>query len=515
MPSGKSDNKVEHGKRVSSNEENEEHGENYTRKSYRDILIDFAENTTAHGYGHIRRTSNSFVRSICIIALCATQVYLLYVVTNSFIRYQQYPVRQTTSIRQQATTFPDVTLCNLQGPSPSAFGKLMANTTSMLFKYMEHVQTIDSDIHSEALSYLMSSPGISSNIPLREINQISHEWNNFIVFCKFAGNDCKEDSFAPFYNMNFNRCFTFKPGRINATATSAIGARYGLQLILYLESTGSSEGAYNTYSPIQNAEGALVIIHEAGILPQPTREGVDLMPGYSTSVGLEVEKITRLPKPYDECTDRSSMAGSIRYSQGICYVNCEQNHVYQKCGCVIIDTIENIALKPQCGLLNYDNFTVTAVNFVCMENVDSAFNSDHDMMSVCNCPQRCSTTVHKETTSASAWPATLTMKSFVKDYILSRHNTTFPMYQELKDAYDADTLDINVIRQNFLRLNVFLKSADVVERIDSPGYDWNSMLADIGGQLGLFAGISLLTIGELFHYLGVVIWTVWWNRSVK
>lgn len=53
------------------------------------------------------------------------------------------------------------------------------------------------------------------------------------------------------------------------------------------------------------------------------------------------------------------------------------------------------------------------------------------------------------------------------------------------------------IRQNLLRLNVYLEELSVVEFKQLPAYDLADLFADIGGTLGLWMGISVLTMMEL------------------
>lgn len=59
----------------------------------------------------------------------------------------------------------------------------------------------------------------------------------------------------------------------------------------------------------------------------------------------------------------------------------------------------------------------------------------------------------------------------------------------------------NLIRQNLLRLNVYLEDLSVVEYRQLPAYGLADLFADIGGTLGLWMGISVLTIMELMELI--------------
>ncbi|XP_076464690.1 FMRFamide-activated amiloride-sensitive sodium channel-like [Babylonia areolata] len=67
--------------------------------------------------------------------------------------------------------------------------------------------------------------------------------------------------------------------------------------------------------------------------------------------------------------------------------------------------------------------------------------------------------------------------------------------QQLDNLREAST----VIRQNLLRLNVYLEDLSVVKYKQMPAYGMEDLFADIGGTLGLWMGVSVLTIMELLE----------------
>ncbi len=55
------------------------------------------------------------------------------------------------------------------------------------------------------------------------------------------------------------------------------------------------------------------------------------------------------------------------------------------------------------------------------------------------------------------------------------------------------------------RLNVYFREMLVLEHRQDPAYTGFDMLSNIGGALGLWAGLSLITVAELFSLLGSVL----------
>ena len=69
--------------------------------------------------------------------------------------------------------------------------------------------------------------------------------------------------------------------------------------------------------------------------------------------------------------------------------------------------------------------------------------------------------------------------------------------QQLDNLREAST----EIRQNLLRLNVYLADLSVVKHKQMPAYGMEDLFADIGGTLGLWMGVSVLTIMELLELI--------------
>ena len=62
---------------------------------------------------------------------------------------------------------------------------------------------------------------------------------------------------------------------------------------------------------------------------------------------------------------------------------------------------------------------------------------------------------------------------------------------------------------NFARLNVYVSDSNVLQTEESADYTSSQLLSDIGGQLGLWVGISVITLAEVlelfmdvFRYVG-------------
>ena len=64
------------------------------------------------------------------------------------------------------------------------------------------------------------------------------------------------------------------------------------------------------------------------------------------------------------------------------------------------------------------------------------------------------------------------------------------------------------ISASFARVNIYFRDVTVLEKGQSASYKWTDLLADVGGILGLWVGVSFITIFEFFVFFGNIIASV-------
>ncbi|XP_063440800.1 acid-sensing ion channel 3-like [Mytilus trossulus] len=109
----------------------------------------------------------------------------------------------------------------------------------------------------------------------------------------------------------------------------------------------------------------------------------------------------------------------------------------------------------------------------------------------CHCPPSCSSTRYEVTLSSSIFPS-----DFYSDFLLRRNN----LNEFERDFYRKDLIVIHIYFEE-------LKTTIVRQ---SPVYESSvAIFGNIGGQMGLFLGASILTLTELGEFLGFVLWFIW------
>ena len=70
---------------------------------------------------------------------------------------------------------------------------------------------------------------------------------------------------------------------------------------------------------------------------------------------------------------------------------------------------------------------------------------------------------------------------------------------------ESDSMRREQSLKNFARLNVYIADGNVVKIEESPDYTGSDVISDIGGQLGLWVGISVITLAEVLALMADIL----------
>jgi len=59
----------------------------------------------------------------------------------------------------------------------------------------------------------------------------------------------------------------------------------------------------------------------------------------------------------------------------------------------------------------------------------------------------------------------------------------------------------DAFRENFLRIKIYFEELNMEKITYSEYYELENLMSDIGGQLGLWIGVSAITVAEVFKLL--------------
>ena len=369
---------------------------------------------------------------------------------------------------------------------------------------------------------LLSPSGVFTNLEESEIAAIGHNINDFILACTYAGVACDlENDFETFYDSAFFKCFTFTGEQVADDIEVGSGPRHGLSLILYLEAEVDGDPynldafEYNIYSPVENGVGARIEIHGKDEMPNPQAAGFDVMPGHSTSMKLTATEIIKQPDPYSNCTSKKNLdqISGYSYSSARCIDECAAEYVYAKCGCAPQLYTLTDAMTAD-GALYCRFFDVDAgmradellVNMDCETRYTQDFNADSQHRHKCKCYESCDYIIYDETISESRWPAPLYLRDMYQEYVLDHDDAeSLTAYQQLSDIYHNASRNTDfkeLVYNNFVRVNIYFRDVIIINIDEYPTYDAFTLLANIGGTIGLWAGLSMITLIDVGFLIG-------------
>lgn len=149
---------------------------------------------------------------------------------------------------------------------------------------------------------------------------------------------------------------------------------------------------------------------------------------------------------------------------------------------------------------------------LCARNVSARVTRSRSSIRDCRCFPPCEEITYDVTYSLSRWPA----DSFDGDEAYSdifwteQYDERFkgPQDTEKDELYGMhfDEANRGVSMRDFARLNVYIADSNVLQTEEQSEYTSTQLLADIGGQLGLWVGVSVITLAEVVELLVDVIY---------
>ena len=234
-------------------------------------------------------------------------------------------------------------------------------------------------------------------------------------------------------------------------------------------------------------------------------DGVSIPPGFVSSVAIERFFLVMMPKPYSNCDIPNSYAttgysdlytlifeSSYKYTQQLCVNLCFQKEVLTQC---------------QCNTYDYPFFEGAACqndSTQCVANVTETFLATDYLSENCMpmCPLQCNRTGFSPQVSLTQ----LNGDSFV-DAIQRNAN--------LRKDFVTKDVDVESARLSVAQVNVFYTTMSYLRADESPACDKVCVLANVGGSIGLFMGVSVLSLGEVVETLIEIFFVYTQNKKHK
>ncbi|XP_035224630.1 degenerin-like protein asic-2 [Stegodyphus dumicola] len=457
--------------------------ESLTLKGVTTILLKkssvYALNQIGNSKTWTRKLFWSFIMMVGLFG-CGSQIFRY---LNAFFKYPV--VVNIDSLSEFSQVFPGVTLCN--------FNTVRKSYIPCLIKQLNYedcnVTTFTNESYDE-ITYNFSQPScfgedskqlnpedlesaafyaLYSRLNEATRQHYGHQAETFIRSCSFMTETCSYKDFSLYLHPFYGNCFTFNSANQTKPSlnTSFIGPNGALDLEMDLET--------EEYFRITKAEGARIFIHDPYHGPNPEKDGLYISPGFQTAIGVSLVSFHRLRHPYkDQCA--SYQPGD---NQQKCLINCVNKIVYSFCSCEL-PSQSYVDGNRVCDLTN-------GTEICCM------FQSLATSEIKCHCPLECEESTYETKISSAVWPSTAYTAALLR--------------KEIRKSSSAHWKSITVenLRKSRLKLSIYYDTLQHLIYRQRPMFDDSEVLSQIGGQMGLWLGLSLVAIFECVENL-VLIW---------
>ncbi|GFU28559.1 acid-sensing ion channel 1 [Nephila pilipes] len=432
-------------------------------------LDEILKNSAIFLISKIGRTESKFRRILWLLVLVTSVLGCGFQINRFLHLYFQYPVLVNLEVeRKMSLDFPAVTICSFNDiKKHNEDCSVRKSLTKILFTEYYPTLTNNSITDTNSTNKSNKSDGdIQQSGDFIKYNESTKDHReehseSFIVNCFFNGDDCPADYFDHFESSRYGNCFTFNKGaniEDKPLSVTKSGLYTGLEIVLDTE--------HGNYSCPSGAIGFRIVIHDPSETPNTNEKGFNISPGLETSVSMRQTLIHRLPPPYkDRCAYYNTGKRSNQTNQNDCQRLCFQKRSFEMCGCIDsrLDAEENVM---SCDMTNKSESR-------CLNDV-LEFISTHG--TVCDCPLPCISKVYNEVLSQAMWSVN---------------------GLQANEYSGSPSQSKSEFQERYAKLKVFYSTLEKSIFMQKPMFEDSELFSHLGGELGLWLGLSLIALFEL------------------
>lgn len=440
----------------------------------------YIQTSTIHGLGNIFVGKSKIRRFLWLVIVLGAVIGCTHNIIDRIVYLASGPTVTNVSILEPSSIkFPAVTLCNLNLIKRSFLES--ASMDEKLYKLIKKALyaqgIITNEECNEQFNHLEAEHDrVGQNLSFPDLLWYGrHTAEEMIFTCRFADKNCDASNFVPSLTPTGGVCYTFNSRKEKQKRMSnGTGIRFALSLVVYVQQHEYNAG-YNLDAGIK------IAIHPRSEPPQPDELGIAVAPGKNAFISMRQTSVENKSskRKCREDTDTKTfnfLQKEFPYSLPACQIDCLRTMIAKKCNCLGASSQE---MPPDSKFNDLNNCT-SSINDVCCQLQQL---SD---ISACDCPEACSKTFYSTGISYSAFPAKYAVDE------LSRRISN--------NSFINVSSSISSLQENFLGINIYFETLAIVQETTSNAYDIIALLSDIGGQLALFLGASVISVLEILTW---------------
>jgi len=293
------------------------------------------------------------------------------------------------------------------------------------------------------------------------------EWKSRDTAKQGTPNKCSATNFTIYINLYGQKCYTFNSGDISPILKlNETGLNMALKLEFDLHSNESLHGLEEV--------GLKIVVHDQEESPLQ-QAGFVVSPGFQTFVELKVRKTLNLKPPYATSCGESVLKFSDTYHQSKCFLEQLSNLVSKRCGCRGV-FMPDTSLR-YCTLNETVNCLIPTVY-------------QYDRRTNVECPVDCETYQYITSLSYAKF-----LTNTYNEGTTQHHSDISSYIDKLRGEMSPKKLKEH-IQDNVVVVQIFYQEMKEENVMQEPSYDFFKLVGDVGGQLGLMLGASVLTLVE-------------------
>ncbi|KAK6727285.1 hypothetical protein RB195_005158 [Necator americanus] len=304
--------------------------------------------------------------------------------------------------------------------------------------------------------------------------------------CTFGGRqfDCCKYIEPKITNLGKCHSLDMRGAREWMQKQTVAGVNSGLQIILDAHMEEQFDGTGDDADPIfSNAfeNGFRYYVHAPDTIPYLVSEGISVSPGTRVYSAISTNTYVLLSSEnWGNCSEiwPTTYSTKLPYSSVNCESLCKAKYFYDRCGCSPFTYNIDVSL-PMCTPYQ---------TFQCIDqHIRTQINgTDYFHMPQCQeCKIECNSLVYHAYNSYGHGFSHGALKW------LTRKNSAWTKAH---------------MRSNFLTLNVFFRDMAHTEYRQVQATSLTEILSDIGGNMGMFLGMSLITVTEISLFMSKIGW---------
>jgi acid-sensing ion channel 5 len=287
----------------------------------------------------------------------------------------------------------------------------------------------------------------------------------------------KTSIFEWYYHINFGNCFKFnsKAQRDGYFYTSKFQDE-GLKLILFNGIDGISLNSF--FEP--KFKGFRILIEDQNSFPI-SKEGILVKPSSYTKIGFYRVETETLPHPYSECVSADKVDTLISREMKTLGMK------YTRRNCLDLCRVKNSIDQIGCADWRYPQILNATPCQSFSKAVNIKYNFDNYLK---YCPFECKTISFDLTISNDDYP-TYFHFSFLNSILGEKY----------KKLFRTPNVTYEMFKKSFTYVFIEMEDLKVTNIKESPTITLTDLLASIGGTIGFFIGVSILSLVNIISLM--------------